>query len=287
MIGLCVSAAKSQHPHSIHLRAYFSHLRGCLQCRDNACGTDLWLDCKGCPDTALVVQGHTEEELVRQLRQQLVQDADKLRGSALCDVLWSLGILDDLPVATYTQLASLLEQQPLRDFQPSVRLHSPDAINSIVGIAVMPACMEKTLRSMLDIRNQKMPQTAGTMSPPNLRVVHKRDILSSLPKSEHLSSLHLGARKPHYLVRMQDFRRLYEVQRIVQACLPAEERGQVVLPGWMRAYASAAWQDRYFAEQNFTPLQQVSQHPRNASGAPAPCMQLPGLGCSLCHCNVV
>ncbi|CAL5221212.1 g3361 [Coccomyxa viridis] len=121
---------------------------------------------------SLARMGHTEEELVRQLRQQLVQDADKLRGSALCDVLWSLGILDDLPVATYTQLASLLEQQPLRDFQPS------------------------------------------------------------------------------------DFRRLYEVQRIVQACLPAEERGQVVLPGWMRAYASAAWQDRFFAEQNFTPLQQ-------------------------------
>ena len=56
---------------------------------------------------------------------------------------------------------------------------------------------------------------------------------------------------------MQDFRRLYEVQRIVQACLPDDERGQVALPGWMRAYAAAAWQDRFFAEQNFTPLQQV------------------------------
>lgn len=65
---------------------------------------------------------------MRQLRQQLVQDADKLRGSALCDVLWSLGILDDLPVATYTQLASLLEQQPLRDFQPSVRLRTPQLL---------------------------------------------------------------------------------------------------------------------------------------------------------------
>ena len=49
------------------------------------------------------------------------------------------------------------------------------------------------------------------------------------------------------------------MQRIVQACLPAEEQGQVVLPGWMRAYASAAWQDRFFAEQNFTPLQQVGR----------------------------
>ena len=47
------------------------------------------------------------------------------------------------------------------------------------------------------------------------------------------------------------------MQWIVQACLPAEEQGQVVLPGWMRAYAAAAWQDRFFAEQNFTPLQQV------------------------------
>ena len=58
-------------------------------------------------------------------------------------------------------------------------------------------------------------------------------------------------------VTTQDFRRLYEVQRIVQACLPDDERGQVVLPGWMRAYAAAAWQDRFFAEQNFTPLQQA------------------------------
>lgn len=47
------------------------------------------------------------------------------------------------------------------------------------------------------------------------------------------------------------------MQRIVQACLPAKEQSQVVLPGWMRAYAAAAWQDRFFAEQNFTPLQQV------------------------------
>lgn len=72
---------------------------------------------------------------------------------------------------------------------------------------------------------------------------------------------------------MQDFRRLYEVQRIVQACLPAEERGQVVLPGWMRAYASAAWQDRFFAEQNFTPLQQVSRHPRSLQTLNCHCVQ--------------
>ena len=55
-----------------------------------------------------------------QLREQLVQNADELRGASLCDVLWSLGILDDLPADTFKQLASLLEQQPLRDFQPRV-----------------------------------------------------------------------------------------------------------------------------------------------------------------------
>ena len=97
-----------------------------------------------CPDTPVLLQGHTEEELVRQLRQQLVQDADKLRGSALCDVLWSLGILDDLPVATYTQLASLLEQQPLRDFQPSVCLQTPDAINCTVRTISTPALHRET-----------------------------------------------------------------------------------------------------------------------------------------------
>ena len=68
----------------------------------------------------MYVQGHTEEELTRQLREQLVSNAEKLRGSALCDVLWSLGILDDLPVDTFQQLAALLEQQPLRDLQPRV-----------------------------------------------------------------------------------------------------------------------------------------------------------------------
>lgn len=78
------------------------------------------------------MQGHAEEELVGQLRQQLVQDADKLRGSALCDVLWSLGILDDLPVSTFRQLASLLEQQPLRDFQPSVSFQDPDPCSTII-----------------------------------------------------------------------------------------------------------------------------------------------------------
>jgi hypothetical protein len=49
-----------------------------------------------------------------------VCNAEKLRGSALCDVLWSLGILDELPIDTFQQLVALLEQQPLRDFQPQV-----------------------------------------------------------------------------------------------------------------------------------------------------------------------
>ena len=62
-----------------------------------------------------------------QLREQLVQNADKLRGASLCDVLWSLGILDDLPVDTFKQLASLLEQQPLRDFQPRVARSTHDS----------------------------------------------------------------------------------------------------------------------------------------------------------------
>ena len=73
-------------------------------------------------------------------------------------------------------------------------------------------------------------------------------------------------------VATQDFRRLYEVQRIVQACLPDDERGQVALPGWMRAYAAAAWQDRFFAEQNFTPLQQVCPASPGQSQATSTCV---------------
>ena len=87
------------------------------------------------------MQGHAEEELVGQLRQQLVQDADKLRGFALCDVLWSLGILDDLPVSTFRQLASLLEQQPLRDFQPSVSTPDPDPGSTVIIRALAKATL--------------------------------------------------------------------------------------------------------------------------------------------------
>ena len=77
------------------------------------------------------LQGHAEEELVRQLRQELMHDTEKLRGSALCDVVWSLGILDDLPVDTFKQLTALLEQQPLRDFQPSVCPRPPDPFEQL------------------------------------------------------------------------------------------------------------------------------------------------------------
>ena len=89
-----------------------------------------------------------------QLRQQLVQDAEKLQGSALCDVLWSLGILDDLPVSTFRQLASLLEKQPLRDFQPSVRLQRPRMLSSKyigryahLSLGGEEACADKVLYS--------------------------------------------------------------------------------------------------------------------------------------------
>lgn len=59
-----------------------------------------------------------------------MHDTEKLRASALCDVIWSLGILDDLPVDTFKQLTSLLEQQPLRDFQPRVR-RAPDPFEQL------------------------------------------------------------------------------------------------------------------------------------------------------------
>lgn len=39
----------------------------------------------------------------------------------------------------------------------------------------------------------------------------------------------------------------------------------VQLPNWIWAYAANAWQDRLFAESNFTPLQQV----RATATAPA------------------
>ena len=102
-----------------------------------------------CTDSNVHMQGHAEEELVGQLRQQLVQDADKLRGSALCDVLWSLGILDNLPVCTFKQLAALLEQQPLRDFQPSVRpLQRPRYPRSCKTQKRIPGGAESAARSM-------------------------------------------------------------------------------------------------------------------------------------------
>jgi hypothetical protein len=53
----------------------------------------------------------------------------------------------------------------------------------------------------------------------------------------------------------QDFQRLHQAEQLAQAC------GQgLQLPAWIRRYAAAAWQDRSFAEQNFTPLQQARPH---------------------------
>ena len=54
---------------------------------------------------------------------------------------------------------------------------------------------------------------------------------------------------------VQNFQQLYQVQRMVQAA--SEEPVIVQLPAWIWVYAASAWQDRLFAESNFTPLQQV------------------------------
>lgn len=54
---------------------------------------------------------------------------------------------------------------------------------------------------------------------------------------------------------MQNFQQLYQVQRMVQAA--SEDPVTVQLPAWIWVYAASAWQDRLFAESNFTPLQQV------------------------------
>ena len=187
-----------------------------------------------------------------QLREQLVQNADKLHGASLCDVLWSLGILDDLPVDTFKQLASLLEQQPLRDFQPRVLRSIHDSCRN--------ACLCR-LHFQTGVLQHVGPYAPrqDTLSPDYLHAGF--GAACAVQRSDMCDA-----------VTTQDFRRLYEVQRIVQACLLDDERGQVVLPGWMRAYAAAAWQDRFFAEQNFTPLQQVRQASPGQSQALGTCV---------------
>lgn len=54
----------------------------------------------------------------------------------------------------------------------------------------------------------------------------------------------------------QDFQRLHQAEQLAQACC-GMHHGKEQLPAWIRPYASAAWQDRSFAEQNFMPLQQA------------------------------
>ena len=59
---------------------------------------------------------------------------------------------------------------------------------------------------------------------------------------------------------LQDFQRLHQVEQLARACcaLRAEQgEEQLRLPQWIRRYAAAAWQDRFFAESNFRPLQQA------------------------------
>ncbi|EIE19406.1 hypothetical protein COCSUDRAFT_48936 [Coccomyxa subellipsoidea C-169] len=119
---------------------------------------------------ALAVVGHDEPELVAALRDHLLEDAGQLSGCALCDVLWSLAVLDQLSPDAFRRMCARLEQLPLGAFEP------------------------------------------------------------------------------------ENFQQLYQVQRMVQAA--SQDPLTVQLPTWIWAYAASAWQDRLFAESNFTPLQQ-------------------------------
>lgn len=69
------------------------------------------------------VQGHEEPELVAALRQHLLEDAEQLPGFALCNVLWSLAVLDQLCLESFQQMCARLEQLPLGAYEPEVCLH--------------------------------------------------------------------------------------------------------------------------------------------------------------------
>lgn len=59
---------------------------------------------------------------------------------------------------------------------------------------------------------------------------------------------------------LQDFQRLHQVEQLARACCALRVEGSATelrLPEWIRRYAAAAWQDRFFAESNFRPLQQA------------------------------
>jgi len=70
------------------------------------------------------VQGHEEPELVAALRQHLLKDAEQLPGFALCNVLWSLAVLDQLCLQSFQQMCARLEQLPLGAYEPEVCLRS-------------------------------------------------------------------------------------------------------------------------------------------------------------------
>ncbi len=66
------------------------------------------------------MQGHDEPELVAALRDHLLEDAGQLSGCALCDVLWSLAVLDQLSPDAFRRMCARLEQLPLGAFEPEV-----------------------------------------------------------------------------------------------------------------------------------------------------------------------
>lgn len=66
------------------------------------------------------MQGHDAPELVAALREKLLEDAGQLPGAALCNVMWSLAVLDQLSLDSFRRMCAQLEQLPLGAFEPEV-----------------------------------------------------------------------------------------------------------------------------------------------------------------------
>ncbi len=66
------------------------------------------------------MQGHDEPQLVAALRGHLLENAEQLTGFALCDVLWSLAVLDQLSLEGFRHMCGRLEQLTLGSFEPEV-----------------------------------------------------------------------------------------------------------------------------------------------------------------------
>lgn len=66
------------------------------------------------------MQGHDAPELVAALRENLLEDAGQLPGAALCNVMWSLAVLDQLSLDSFRRMCAQLEQLPLGAFEPEV-----------------------------------------------------------------------------------------------------------------------------------------------------------------------